>query len=131
MEEKTEKIGKIRLKIVERIGKYGRKESWTVIRFGKYWRKISWIVKRYGKHGRKVTLILKWFVVWLECYYEVTHCRLVNFLPGTVLVSVDYVVFLFLIRNFSIFTFKLWHTATNYANLCNMTEPKVSVNDFN
>jgi hypothetical protein len=27
MEEKTEKIGKIRLKIVERIGKYGRKES--------------------------------------------------------------------------------------------------------
>jgi hypothetical protein len=43
-------------------------------------------------------------------------------------VSVDYVVFLFLIRNFSISTFKLWHTATNYVKLCNMTEPKVSVN---
>ena len=25
-------------------------------------------------------------------------------------------------------TFKLWHTATNYTKLCNMTEPKVSVN---
>jgi hypothetical protein len=129
-------------------------------------------VKRYGKHGRKVTLILKWFVVWLECYYEVTHCRLVNFLPGTVLVSVDFnllffsifqiisqfnlsffhIVHIFSLFNllffcifhiFSLFNllffrifhiispFKLWHTATNYANLCNMTEPKVSVNDFN
>ena len=95
---------------------------------------ICWLINYnvFFIHGRE-----SWFSVWLECYYEVTHCRLVYFLPGTVLVSVDYVVFLFLIRDFSISTFKFWHTVTNYTKLCNMTEPKVSVNgkwsgnDFN
>ena len=38
-EENSEKIGKIRKKIVKWYGKYGRK--------------VSWIVKSYEKYGRK------------------------------------------------------------------------------
>jgi hypothetical protein len=35
MEEKTEKVWKIRKKIEKRFGKYGRKVTWIVERFGK------------------------------------------------------------------------------------------------
>jgi hypothetical protein len=53
MADKTEKIWKIRKKMVKRFGKYGRKVSWILKWIRKYGRKTSWIVKRYGKYGRK------------------------------------------------------------------------------
>ena len=61
-EENSEKIWKIRKKILKRYGKYGRKTSRIVIRYEKYRRKASWIVKWYGKYmEEKVCWIVKWY----------------------------------------------------------------------
>jgi hypothetical protein len=54
MEEKSEKIWKIRKKIVKRFGKYGRKVSWIVKWYEKKGRKASRIAIRYAKYRRKL-----------------------------------------------------------------------------
>ena len=53
MEESSEKIAKIRKKILKWYEKYVRKVSWIVKRYGKYGRKVSWKVKRYENMEEK------------------------------------------------------------------------------
>jgi hypothetical protein len=61
-EEISEKIWKLRKKIVKRYEKYGRKVCWIVRWwYGKYGRKVSWSVKWYGKYGIHASWIVKRF----------------------------------------------------------------------
>jgi hypothetical protein len=65
----SEKIWKIRQKIVKWYGKYRRKVSWIVKRYGKYRSKVSWIVIRFGKYGRNLSWIVKRFEKYGRKYH--------------------------------------------------------------